>query len=177
MLITTTAYRIFGFCHWIRIQSMTNRINENSIRSTPEKSPNDFNRKAIDQFPNWEPRKNWLTGLNYHRWNARWSDLTATKVPQHRAVTSPPIPIVPSTTAFLAEESTTQASSCNSVCDGVGFSKVTSYFAVTQHGGIGDWFRCIRCQTAVQFKWQSSSVPMMPPLTIPSNAKWYGFGV
>ena len=43
---------------------------------------------------------------------------------------------------------------------------------VTVHGGEESPPTFIRCIAAVQFEWQSSSVPQMPPLTTPPNAWW-----
>lgn len=34
----------------------------------------------------------------------------------------------------------------------------------------------MRCQAAVQFEWQSSRVPMIPPFKIPGKASWCGWG-
>src|SRR6185369_4729111 len=55
---------------------------------------------------------------------------------------------------------------------GVGRNSLIKYSAVTVHGGLSAPVFCIRCQAADQLQWQSSNVPVMPPLNMPSNASY-----
>ena len=51
---------------------------------------------------------------------------------------------------------------------GVGRHSVIAYSAVTVHGGVSAPLLVIRWYAAVQFEWQSMSVPMTPPDSAPS---------
>jgi hypothetical protein len=102
--------------------------------------------------------------------------LTATNTPRQVAVTSPPAESAPSIVALRSPSSTTLASRCTSPSVGVGLSMRMVYSAVTVHGGRSSPRCRIRAMAAVQLQWQSSSVPMMPPLRTPGKASWCGPG-
>ena len=59
---------------------------------------------------------------------------------------------------------------------GVGRRRRIAYSAVTQPGGRSSERSRMRCIAAVQLAWQSSSVPMTPPLRMFVNAAWCGWG-
>ena len=120
------------------------------------------------------PRNRWKTPMNasYQRSWAGWPGLTATKVPRPVAVTMPADEISTSTVARSSPDSATRARSVTGRSDGVGCRRRIANSRVTVVGGLSRPRTRIRCHAAVQFAWQSRSVPRMPPLTTPSNASW-----
>src|SRR5829696_9676994 len=111
-----------------------------------------------------------LVIVSYQRWYAGWPGFTATKVPRQVAQTLSCAINSPSTTARSSVDSTTRATSFTGRSLGVGRKSRIEYSAVTVHGGLSTPAFCIKCHAADQLQWQSSNVPIIPPLNIPSNA-------
>ncbi len=98
------------------------------------------------------------------------------KVPVQRAVTLPSHVISDSIVARLPSSAATRAVSLSGRSDGVGRRSLTWKSAVTVHGNSADGSAWWMPQAAVQLQWQSSSAPMIPPLSTPGNAWWCSSG-
>src|SRR5207253_3286460 len=108
----------------------------------------------------------------YQRWYAGWPGFTATNTPDDVAQTLPSARSSASTVARSPESSTGCAVISISPSVGVGRLSLMLYSAVTVHGGASLRACFMRWNAAVQFEWQSISVPMIPPDRVPSYASW-----
>jgi len=95
---------------------------------------------------------------------------TATNVPRHVAVIFPCALERRVDDAALTRTSIAFARRWSVTPVGVGRLSFTANSLVTVHGGADAPFDFISVQAAVQLLWQSRRAPMIPPLTIPSNA-------
>jgi len=159
-----TGFELGSSTGWIRVEVP---VAPDSEAGLPCPTPRHRRRRA--RTPSWPPPYP-------HRCQAGCPSVTATKTPRQVAQTFPPAISSASTTHFGSLSSLTRATSRTGP-RGVGRRSFTWNDAVTVQEASLAPRPTMMAQAAVQLLWQSSRVPMIPPLRMPGKAWWCSSGV